>query len=86
MAKPFSQLTTRGSAVTAALLSGWRRLLVVLTEGLDLCPLKDKEKGSEFCEIEEQGGLVVDHRTWPVRSDGTEGRPVVMTLPYRFEG
>ena len=55
-------------------------MLVVLIEGLDLCPLKDREKGSEFCEIEEQGGLIMDHRTWPVRS--TERKADLWLWPY----
>ena len=53
MAKPVSQLTTRGSAVTARAFQACR-LLVVLIEGHDLRPT-DVEKGSEFCEIEMQG-------------------------------
>jgi hypothetical protein len=44
MAKPVIQITTRGSAVTDASLAGICRLLVVLTEGHDLCPLEDREK------------------------------------------
>jgi hypothetical protein len=61
MAKPVSQLTTRGSAVTVWAFQA-RRLLVVLTEGHDLC-LRTGRSASEFCEIEKQGGLVMDRST-----------------------
>lgn len=67
MAKPVSQLTTRGSAVTARAFQACR-LLVVLIEGHDLRPL-DVEKGSEFCEIEKQGALLRS-RDSPVRPSG----------------
>lgn len=51
MAKPVVQLTTRGSAATVRFLTEWRRLLVVLCEGGDLCPT-DEESLLEACEIE----------------------------------
>ena len=41
------------------LFGAFRRFLVVLTEGGDLCPL-DKGILLKNCEIEEQGGLSVD--------------------------
>lgn len=49
------QLTTRRSAATEAHLLGVCRLLVVFTEGDDLCPFKDREILPEACEIGVQG-------------------------------
>src|ERR1700736_2257195 len=39
------------------------RSLVVLTEGHDLRPSRTGISAPEFCEIEEQGGLIVDCET-----------------------
>ncbi len=54
IAKPVAQLTTRGSAATVQSLLLMCRLLVVLIEDGDPCPL-DWEILSETCEIGEQG-------------------------------
>ena len=64
MAKPVSQITTRGSAMTVACLFRRCRSLVVLTEGHDPCLYKRTGRSVfEFCEIEGQGGLIVDRET-----------------------
>ena len=62
MAKPVSQLTTRGSAVTVCSFEEMPVTGSPHRRSRSLS-LKDREKGLETCEIGEQGGLVVDRLT-----------------------